>query len=97
MNEAIKLAIEKGGYAEYGTYCENFDMYESTGGHCENAVVLDPLFWQALSKALGLKEHTKTVHYQTWYLNAKEYFHLLLTGGNTEKFLKELLNPQPSK
>lgn len=95
MNEAIKLAIEKGGYDHkqmkftagslfwFGEHKPEKDI--------QNEMALDPLFWQALGKALGWKERTKTIHYQTWYLYAKEYFHLLLTGGDTEQFFKDLL------
>lgn len=70
-------------------------------------VVLDPLFWQALGKALGWKlkvlviwdwnaTWTATVtEMETWRWYAHQYFDLLLTGGDQDKFWKELLtSPQ---
>lgn len=44
MNDAIPLAIGKGGYQAYKQTPWTSDIY------------LDPLFWQALGKALGWKE-----------------------------------------
>ncbi len=73
MNEAIKLAIEKGGYKGFNTWHNNpnFDyFYESSGlcgtrlGYHEDSkidveVTTDPLFWQALGKALGNKDEMR--------------------------------------
>ncbi len=92
MNEAIKLAIEKGGYDR---------MWEGT--HSNHAdLILDPLFWKALGKALGWKEHEfwkihcsifecdgtwqHTEKDLTWKYYAHQYFDLLLTGKDTDKF-----------
>lgn len=44
-------AIE-GGYKKQNLYCENFDMYESTGSFCEGLLLLDRLAW----KAVGITE-----------------------------------------
>lgn len=119
MNEAIKLAIEKGGYdfekmehdglqpplkfshSEFYTHSKYKELmvralyldakgkeygswvrFEQWVRNHANRCVLDPLFWQALGKALGWKGAWK--HY------AHQYFDLLLTGGDTEKFWKEL-------
>ena len=54
MNEAIKLAIEKGGYVD------------PSYGHEPNTVLLDPLFWQALGKASGWKGLDEIDYYQYW-------------------------------
>jgi hypothetical protein len=65
MNEAIKLAIEKGGYklqvkhfsavitnpAEIENWDKVFEFIRQED--LENYIILDPLFWQALGKALG--------------------------------------------
>ena len=51
MNEAIKLAIENGGY---------FYSLKATERHQE-VVCLDPLFWQALGKALGWGQNTSLI------------------------------------
>jgi hypothetical protein len=106
MNEAIKLAIEKGGYILRkhvkkqfldGWGVEKRDAYEITQ---------DPLFWQALGKALGWKrifeDLLETMEfndiptnyfmpYVTWQYYAHQYFDLVLTGGDTEKFWKGML------
>jgi hypothetical protein len=81
MNDAIKLAIEKGGY-------ENKPIWIT-----ESDIILDPLFWQALSKALGWKEFAGRGEgsYPIWKWQAHRYFDLVLTGGNKEKFWEELL------
>ena len=75
--------------------------------------MLDPLFWQALGKALGWPEKSeietiaKDIRVEgqksnadmrfysiqtTWLGYALKYFDLVLTGGDTEKFWKELLS-----
>jgi hypothetical protein len=53
MNEAIKLAIEKGGYGENCnlTVSERNAMIDGKLRH--QVIVLDPLFWQALGKVLN--------------------------------------------
>jgi len=65
-----------------------------------------PVFWQALGKALGwgvmgasrLIEPIQVVNGRAevgsqpeWQYRAHEYLDLVLTGGDTEKFWKELL------
>lgn len=100
MNEAIKLAIEKGGY----------DIHASNivpDRYLELEIVQDSKFWQALGKALGWKDKVvvgikkgepdrkgKVLHFEyngEWLQEALHYHELLLTGGDTEKFWKELL------
>ncbi len=115
MNEAIKLAVEKGGYNHRFEYLIKRERWRMT--------ILDPLFWQSLGKALkwdveidrqrcpipcerakGLNwvsadfcfgcgkpvewYKTKTRNWKSYALN---YFDLVLTGGDTEKFWEELL------
>lgn len=99
MNEAIKLAIEKGGYVmPYGSHIE-LDTVSTN-------IILDPLFWQALGKALGWSPGTiwrriemsdvklMQVEAEGWLVKALTYYELLLTGRDTEKFWEELLIPQ---
>lgn len=60
---------------------------------------LNPKLWMQLGKALGMLDWVEDSHYplddfrrdcsKCW---AMKYFDLLLTGGDTEKFWKELLN-----
>jgi len=96
MNEAIRIAIEKGGYSnerltvvrgDIFTFGEKFHHRE-----LENMVVLDPLFWQALAKALG-KEWFDGEQLPIWLYWGQEYNRLVLTGGDTEQFFKDLLTP----
>jgi hypothetical protein len=119
MNQAIKLAKEYGWEGVTFWNCETSKDYEHA--------IIDPLFWQALGKALGqddmvvctikpplnrfirqlqrlgftydriegwkdveeLMEITET----WWKHHAHQYLDLVLTGGDTEKFWKELLSP----
>lgn len=63
MNEAIKLAIEKGGYKpdieKLGrvSYCKDGIVWQKGYSDFEtihhSTITLDPLFWTALGKALG--------------------------------------------
>lgn len=106
MNEAIKQLAIKGGYGQ-GT--EPYSTMES-------GMILDPLFWQALGKALGWNDNIENIQRCEFckmknchrkilngkpalntepnnYLNhAHEYFELILTGGDTEKFWQSLLS-----
>ena len=108
MTEAIKLAIEKGGY-EYPYY--QLHEIDLTSRNVIHNIVLDPLFWQALGKALGSdkqfpfeQEHqcplcgdTKNTGHEWWLWKSHRYFSLLMTGGDTENFWKDLLaNPKDS-
>lgn len=131
MNNAIKLAIEKGGYMggwqEWWEFEEHRNRNEWVLRHNADwddfitfkEIALDPLFWQSLGKALGWadevtsagnrKEHAFPQYYRDetdkinkawekcikqpeWLFHAREYFNLILTGGDTEKFWKGLLN-----
>lgn len=128
MNEAIKLAIEKGGYKaadiercsiwhqhpESESFCIDYtysklDMSGERGGHVDaftkEQTVLDPLFWQALGRALGWSNHGMDKHYclnfpyfdwqdYDWVFYAHQYFDLVLTNGDTEKFWKDLTKSQ---
>jgi hypothetical protein len=97
MEEAIKLAIEKGGYKQWHPEWHHSD-------------VLDPLFWQALGRALGWKEswcgfdgkefdgetcptpHMKYITIPVWDVRAREWFEIRMSGGNEEKFWSDLCN-----
>lgn len=100
MNEAVRLAIEKGGYIDPLTKVgiKHFPTEHFDPMHPQ--IAQDPLFWQALGKAcvnewgevtfFGTEGQTKP----TWLLKAHQYFDLVLTGGDTEQFFKELLKNQ---
>lgn len=121
MNEAIKLAIEKGGYKpEYKdcvVYIDDFlghqySKFVDRRGDIEKwataEIFADPLFWQALGKALGWDEiHAKNPENNICIKNksgsityfddcdiyhAMRYMELILTGGDTEKYWQSLLS-----
>lgn len=62
-------------------------------------IALDPTFWQALGKALGWglvlgwEEMYAPAENaaQEWYQNAFRFYDLILTGGDTEAYWKDLL------
>ena len=89
MNEAIKLAIEKGGYDKHHS-CEG-----GKGCRAAKSEILDPLFWQALGKALDAENLRFAGNGQpmrpAWLVYALRYHEVALTGGDTEKFWKDLL------
>lgn len=106
MNEAIKLAIEKGGYRQGHIYCFEKDwrgeyavllndQAQRSGTLTNEQILLDPLFWQALGKALE-KENEDFIFsdnlYSWWLGEALLYNYLNLTGGDTGKFWNDLLN-----
>lgn len=51
MNEIIKLAVEQGEYMNLKKHSLKFEKLIDPP--TEEEIVLDPLFWQALGKALG--------------------------------------------
>ena len=72
FKKAVELAIDKGGYD--GEWDDTVDMHfskERTNGEgnllslFDEAIVLDPLFWQSLGKALGWK-HEVEIYYTGW-------------------------------
>lgn len=118
MNNVIKLAIEKGGYRfeQQLSVKWNLDFLgaEDCPSHAE--ITQDPLFWQALGRALGWREGM----YLKWYrdrqggvdesldleyeesiapdvYHALRYHELNLTGGDTDKFWKDLLPAVPKE
>lgn len=114
MNDAIKLAIEKGGYKK-GPYWWPVPktwgiLLTGDDGDKEELrmvdIVLDPLFWQALGKALGWEcmanheldgshsDYSECKGTNIWRFRAHEYFDTKLTGGSEEAFWKELLSKQ---
>lgn len=89
MKEAIQKAIG-GGYPE-GKY-----TFSVSGGHVKtdtNAIFLDPLFWQALGKAMGWKEwerESEDMRHQ-WRINWHRFIDHLAEGKDAESFFNELL------
>lgn len=101
FEQAVNLAISKGNYnGEHLPFDHDIMfLYQwlESGERPLDAVILDPLFWQALGKALGWytgHENISLAEYdnKNWKSKAHEYFELKLTGGDEEKFWKELIN-----
>ena len=61
---------------------------------CQAHYVLDPLFWQALGKGLrwgvGKCALGRNEYIEIWEGHAMDCLHLILTGGDTEKFWDNL-------
>lgn len=95
MNDAIKLSI-KGGYNGENLPFDHNEWllvdYIELNDNAQQILILDPLFWQALGKALGWGIYTGQPPF--WKSQALRYFNLLLTGGNTEQWWKDLLTSQ---
>lgn len=55
FSEAVRLAVDKGGYGNSQNFTEeNLRFFiRATQAKTNNSVCLDPLFWQALGKALN--------------------------------------------
>lgn len=102
LDRAIKLAIE-GGYNDNA-----WDGTENSSKKTDEQMLLDPLFWQALGKALGWEEHDNNQRklyrlsganpdympkgLYKWHDRAMNFFDLVMRNGDTEKFWSELLN-----
>jgi hypothetical protein len=93
-NEAIKLAIENGWNAKLGSVVV-----------MSGAFALEATFWQALGRALGWKKvvdadlfyspaASEKVMKAGWLYQALRYHELVLTGGDTDKFWKDLLKEE---
>jgi hypothetical protein len=98
MKEAIQKAIE-GGY-EFTFIGQFYDP-----GHpwrnreiAINSIFDDPLFWQALGKAMGWREKSEVANDVTyrfepaqWQLEWHRFIDHLAEGKDAESFFKELL------
>jgi len=92
MNEAIRLAIDKGGYSL---------MYPNrTLQYHRHVCTQDPLFWKSLGKVLGWKDYGSVERLEAlyagltpkdWKTTAHRYLKIKLTGGDEEQFWKNLL------
>ena len=81
-NEAIKLAIEKGGYVM------EYEPYESAW------IRESPLFWQALGKALGWTipvDPDWRRYNNTWQYHWHRYIDWIAEGKDADSFFKELI------
>ena len=103
FNETCRVAIKKGGYKnEIGILDTTLRLEQELSLYEQAFIIQDPLFWQALGKALGWGFNLKKnpfdedeIGVDRWLAEALNYFHLVLTGGNTEKWWQELLTNKP--
>lgn len=97
-NEALEKAIEGGWLGVDLPSSSMFVWSESRyGANYEHAgacaIALDPSFWQSLAKALEWQEWN-----ENWgvdgkgYVHAMRFYDLILTGGDTDKFWRDLLD-----
>lgn len=88
MNNAIKLAIEKGGYKNNDWLIRGKSIIHKTSHENLNyyQIILDPLFWRSLEKPLGL-------YAGEGKQKAMSYFECIMYGKRTDDFWDDLLNP----
>lgn len=112
MERAVRLAIEKGDYKlPPSPFRDRAMRWENSINEYEVIkyypllAVLDPLFWQALGRALKWHEWTDVTvgnwdemhlispqNVLTWKHHALRYFELRMNGGNENKFWEDLIN-----
>ncbi len=87
MKDAITKAIE-GGYEPRG-----LEVIQCTTLHDEyyDHYFLDPLFWQALGKAMGWEKRNSSDLFPEWHLQWRNFIDHLASGKDVESFFKELL------
>lgn len=105
--EAIEKAIEGGWCKNYGNGKPPFKhgvgrdavtILYNEGGPIQTyyyaQIALDPTFWQALGKSCGWDKNASVYSHTTmtqWQQAAMQFYDLILTGGDTEKFWAEIL------
>lgn len=104
MNEAIKLAIEKGGYEPL--FVE--DRYALPMQHEPfrldkplNSILIDPRFWQALGRACGWREENGSICRDASCQACHEYMRQwhrfidwIAEGKNTDDFFTNLIGKE---
>lgn len=118
MNEAIKLAIEKGGWKYQLTDIPVFEEFSSRSqsgwsvysehqgvklqkGLNVSEIILDPLFWQALGKALGWGSSNKCAtcgdgivshgFMWDWQMEWHRFIDWIADGKDVDLFFKDLI------
>lgn len=100
MEKAIKKAIE-GGWHPKGLKIEGYPIswiIQATINRSKfwERYCLEPLFWQALGKAMGWENgemviHEKMVAYQQWKIYWHCFIDALAEGKTPDEFFNELL------
>lgn len=94
-DRAIEIAQAAGWKERFGDSRWSDNTNQVKMWNCE-AIALDPLFFQALGKALGWKT-SPFVHADTdrplpeWYAKAFNLYDLILIGGSLDKFWEDVL------
>ena len=98
IQEAITKAVEEGWNAELSTpehkkfprtHIQGIDLEGQEQTLCLWQVVCDPLFWQALGKAMGWDEKSGW-GFEEWRHKQTSLISHLQDGGTIESFFKEL-------
>lgn len=94
MNEAIRIAIEKGGYEMPER--NSGDRYGSGSEDDISKALLDPLFWQALGKARGwsIRENDRRGQEKginEWLYHWHRFIDSLAAGEDVDLFFNDLL------
>jgi hypothetical protein len=87
--QAIKRAKEVGfrvGERHVHVGISQFDVH-----HCTEAILFDPLFWQALGKSLGWKVASGSDMNHQWTFEWHNFTQHLIMGKDIESFFKQLL------
>lgn len=87
MNEAIKLAIEKGGYK---SLFSNFKD-EELNRIAQYLSLLNPLFWQALGKALRWPTPEESLGNVAWVSQWHRFIDWIAEGKDADEFFYELI------
>lgn len=110
MEEVIKLAIEKGGYTHIQINDDDYPINPKS--LLASALLLDPLFWQALGKALGWGNRIEASAFMRgkewvkgpdlseipmWLYYWHRFIDWIADGKDPDLFFKELLCPPSSK
>ena len=96
IEQAIEKAIE-GGWKSPFTWMENliFVRHRGMGLNTEREVfhryiLLDPLFWQSLGKAMGWKKRKSHISPEPWLFYWHCFIDHLAKGGSIETYFEQL-------
>lgn len=113
MKEAIRLAIEKGGYSlKFAEQRYQIDVADRShpGSIALTSMFLDPAFWRALGKALGWSMEFQDINTMTnasgefksaifpeWLYQWHRFIDHIADEGEPDDFFKELLAERSDK
>ena len=98
IEEAIQRAIEGGWYAQPGTFYRPKGYPHTANEMNLSSIFLDPLFWQALGKAMrwktiadiGRGPHIRSDTQPEWLYHWHSFIDHLAEGKSAESFFQEL-------